>query len=237
MINNLILKSHEDGDEINDADNDCNDKEFDPMFHEDGEKSDDIDCDRNYEEFDPEKFFGVGGGFNDIGCDSDEEGFDPEMFHGDGDGFDGIGCDYYNNDYEKSDSMRFHVFSKNHQKLHSYCFMQGNTDGLLIVSVILDTRCQKNLAFFCKGSNYDYDFIIKQLVEEFEGQFECLGENTEKYATFSIAVEKQENRKTLQYKIRFIDSIRFMASSCLSLADNLTEGLHQGNCQDCKLNI
>ena len=113
------------------------------MFHEDGEKSDDIDCDRNYEEFDPEKFFGFGGGFDDICCDSDEEGFEPEMLHGDGDGFDGIDCDYYNNDYEEFDSMRFHVFSKNRQKLHSHCFIQGNTDGLLIVSVILDTRCQK----------------------------------------------------------------------------------------------
>ena len=200
MINNLILTSHEDGDEINNADNDCNDKEFDPMFHENVEKSDDIDCDRNYEEFDPEKFFRDGGGFDDIGCDSDEEGFEPEMLHGDGDGFDGIGCDYYNNDYEEYDSMRFHVFSKNHQKLHSYCFMQGNTDGLLIISVILDTSFQKNLLFFCKGSNYDYDFIIKQLAEEFVGQFECLGENTEKYTTFSIAIEKQENRRQYSTK-------------------------------------
>ena len=28
------------------------------------------------------------------------------------------------------------------------------------------------------SSNYDYYFIIKDLAEEFEGQFECLGENT-----------------------------------------------------------
>ena len=26
------------------------------------------------------------------------------------------------------------------------------------------------------GSNYDYHFIIKELANEFEGQFECLGE-------------------------------------------------------------
>ena len=30
------------------------------------------------------------------------------------------------------------------------------------------------------GSIYDNHLIIKQLAEEFEGQFECLGENTEK---------------------------------------------------------
>ena len=38
---------------------------------------------------------------------------------------------------------------------------------------------------FHNGSTYDYHFIIKDLAEEFEGEFECLGENTEKYITFS----------------------------------------------------
>ena len=33
---------------------------------------------------------------------------------------------------------------------------------------------------FHNGSTYDYHFIIKNLTNEFEGQFECLGENTEK---------------------------------------------------------
>ena len=39
---------------------------------------------------------------------------------------------------------------------------------------------------FYNGSAYDYHFIIEKLAKEFEGQFECLGENTEKYITFSI---------------------------------------------------
>ena len=30
---------------------------------------------------------------------------------------------------------------------------------------------------FCNGSNYDYYFIVKELANEFEGQFERLGEN------------------------------------------------------------
>ena len=37
---------------------------------------------------------------------------------------------------------------------------------------------------FPNGSNYDYHFIMKELAEEFEGQFTCLGENTGKYMTF-----------------------------------------------------
>ena len=38
---------------------------------------------------------------------------------------------------------------------------------------------------FHNGSTYDYHFIIKELAKEFEGEFECLRENTEKYVTFS----------------------------------------------------
>ena len=43
---------------------------------------------------------------------------------------------------------------------------------------------------FHNGSTYDYHFIIKDLPEEFEGQFECLGENTEKNITFSVPIKK-----------------------------------------------
>ena len=39
-------------------------------------------------------------------------------------------------------------------------------------------------------STYDDHFIIKQLAEEFEGQFECLGENKTKYITFSVPFKK-----------------------------------------------
>ena len=39
---------------------------------------------------------------------------------------------------------------------------------------------------FHNVSNYDYHFIIKELASKFEGQFECLGENTERYKTFSV---------------------------------------------------
>ena len=42
---------------------------------------------------------------------------------------------------------------------------------------------------FHDGSTYDYHFIIKELAEEFKEQFECLGENTEKYITFSVPIK------------------------------------------------
>ena len=44
---------------------------------------------------------------------------------------------------------------------------------------------------FQNGSNYDYHFIIRELANEFEGQFECLEENTEKHKTFTVPIEKE----------------------------------------------
>ena len=67
---------------------------------------------------------------------------------------------------------------------------------------------------FHNGSTYDYHFIIKELAKEFDGNFECLGENTEKYITFSVPTKKEIRNKhkiiEITYKIKFIHSYRFM---------------------------
>ena len=39
--------------------------------------------------------------------------------------------------------------------------------------------------FFHNGSNYDYQFIIKELVEKFEGEFNCLEEDTKNQNLFN----------------------------------------------------
>ena len=68
----------------------------------------------------------------------------------------------------------------------------------------------ENPVVFYNGSSYDYHFIIKELANEFQGQFECLGENKEKYKTFSvpkIGKDGNESVETISYKIKFIDSI------------------------------
>ena len=49
-------------------------------------------------------------------------------------------------------------------------------------------------AVFHNGSNYDYHLIIKELANEFEGQSECLLENTEKYKTFSVPIGKKSDK-------------------------------------------
>ena len=95
---------------------------------------------------------------------------------------------------------------------------------------------------FHNGSNHDYHFIIKELAKEFEGKCECLEEITEKYKIFSVPTEKEvtnmdkdgnESVVTISYKINFIDSARFMATSLSNLLDNLAEGIHKIKCKNC----
>ena len=67
-----------------------------------------------------------------------------------------------------------------------------------------------------------------------------LGENTEKYKIFSVPIEKEitkidkegnESVATISYKLKFIDSARFMATSLSSLVDKLKEGIHKVKCK------
>ena len=75
---------------------------------------------------------------------------------------------------------------------------------------------------FHNGSTYDYHLIIKELVKDFNGDFECSGENTEKYITFSVPIKKKIENKDIEitYKIKFIDSYKFMAMPLSRLIDN-----------------
>ena len=77
-------------------------------------------------------------------------------------------------------------------------------------------------------------------------KYECLGENTEKYKTFSVPIEKEVIKidkdgdasvVSISYKIKFIDSARFMATSLSSLVDNLTERIHKIKCKDVNVNV
>ena len=81
---------------------------------------------------------------------------------------------------------------------------------------------KENTIILHNGSNYDYHLIIKELTEEFEGQFTCLGENTEKYINFLVPMKRETKRidkngeeitKIISYKLNFNDSTKFMASS------------------------
>ena len=84
-----------------------------------------------------------------------------------------------------------------------------------------------------------YHFIIKELAQEFKKQFTCLGENTGKYITFTVPIEKkvtkigkywEENAKNVSYILQFIYSARFMANSS-NIVNNPSERIHRNKCK------
>ena len=127
-------------------------------------------------------------------------------------------------------------FDEKNYKVRDHCHYTGNI-GAAHNMWNLRYKIPKEIpVVFHNGSTYDYHFIIKELVKEFDGNFECLGENREKYITFSVPIKKKIENKDIEitYKIKFIDSYRFMAMSLSKLVDNLSEGIHNNKCVDCK---
>ena len=130
--------------------------------------------------------------------------------------------------------------NKKQQKVKDHCHYTGKYRDAAHNMSNLRYKIPKEIpVVFHNGSAYDYHFIIKELVKEFEGNFECLGENTEKYITFSVPIKKKIDNKDLEitYKIKFIDSYRFMSSSLSKLVDNLSEGIHNNKCFDCECKV
>ena len=140
--------------------------------------------------------------------------------------------EFDNNDTTESSSLE----CKKQQKVRDHCHYTGKYRGAAhnICNLRYKVPKEKPVVFHY-GSTYDYHFIINELVKEFKGNFECLGENTEKYITFSVPIKKKIENKDLEitYKTKFIDSYRFLSSLLLKLVDNLSEGIHNNECLDC----
>ena len=131
----------------------------------------------------------------------------------------------------------FDTSNKKNYKVRDHCHYTGKYRGAAHNICNLRYKIPKEIPIvFHSGSMYNYHFIVKELVKEFEGNFECLGENTEKHITFSAPIKKKIENKNIEitYKIKFIDSYRFMSSSLLKLVDNLLEELHHNKCLNCE---
>ena len=115
---------------------------------------------------------------------------------------------------------------KNAIKVRDHCHYTGKYRGAAHNACNLQYKVPKSIpVVFHNGSNYDFHIIIKQLAHDFKGPFSCLGENTEKYITFSICIFKKTDadKKPIAYQIKFIDSFRHMPQSLSNLVDNLAE--------------
>ena len=133
----------------------------------------------------------------------------------------------------------FDTSDKKRHKVRDHCYYLCKYRGAHNICNLRYKISKEIPIVFHNGSTYDYHFKIKELVKEFEGNFECLGENTEKYITFSVPIRKKIENKDIEitYKIKFIDSHRFMATSLSKLVDNLAEDIRGDKCVDCKSDL
>ena len=93
----------------------------------------------------------------------------------------------------------FNNNEKKNYKVRDHCHYTGKLRGAAHNICNLRYKVPKEIPIvFHSGSIYDYHFIIKELVKEPEGNFECLGKNTEKYITFSVPIKKKSRIKILK---------------------------------------
>ena len=122
--------------------------------------------------------------------------------------------------YDKNKKGEYALY----HKVRDHCHYTGKFWGDAHSECNLRYKWPKEISVvFHNGSLYDYHFIIKQLAEELEGEYKCLGQNIEKYITFSVPHNEENGKIIITYKLKFIDSSRFMWTSLSNLVDNLPE--------------
>ena len=130
---------------------------------------------------------------------------------------------------------------KKYRKVRYHCHYKGKYRGVAYSFCILKYSVTKKIpTVFHNRSKNDYNFIIKELAREFKKQFTCLGENTEKYITFTVRIEKEVTRidksrekitKNISYILQFTNSARFMANSLSNHVNNFSKGTHKIKCK------
>ena len=123
--------------------------------------------------------------------------------------------------------------NKKYQKVRGHCHYTGKFRGTVHGICNLRYKTPKKIpVVFHNGSTNDCHFMIKRLAKEFDGHLEFLGENTEKYITFLVRIKKElDYGKRITFRLKFIDSFRYMSTSPSSLVDNLSE-IYNKKCRD-----
>ena len=86
----------------------------------------------------------------------------------------------------------------NNDKVRDHCHFTGKYRRAAHNTCNLRYKIPKNiLVIFHNGLTYDYHFIIKEQACEFDGNFECLWENTEKYFFFLFPSKRELKIKIL----------------------------------------
>ena len=89
---------------------------------------------------------------------------------------------------------------KKYHKVKDHCHYTGKYRGAAHDICNLRYKTPKEIPIvFHNGFTYDNHFIIKEKAKEFEGEFECLGENTE-----NILLFQYQSRRKLEKGIRMV---------------------------------
>ena len=125
---------------------------------------------------------------------------------------------------ENESDENYNDKNEKYRKVKDHCHYTGKFRGAAHNYCNLRYKVPKNIPIVIHNAGYDTHFTINQLAEEFKGEFDCIGENMEKYITFLVPIKKKcDNGKTMSYKLKFIDIFKFMPTSLSNLVDNLSE--------------
>ena len=80
---------------------------------------------------------------------------------------------------------------KNKKTFEDHYNFTGKIRGAAHSICNLNFKVPKNIPIVFHNASNDIQFIINQLAKEFKGEPDCMGENMEKYITFSAQIFKK----------------------------------------------
>ena len=74
-----------------------------------------------------------------------------------------------------------------------HCHYTGKFRGAAHSKCNLKYKVLKEIPIIIHNASYDSHFMLNQLAIEFKGELNCIGDNMEKYITFSVSIKKEVN--------------------------------------------
>ena len=80
---------------------------------------------------------------------------------------------------------------KNKRKVRDHCHYTGKFRGAAHSECNLKYKVPKEIPIIIPNASYDTHFMLNQLAIEFKVKLNCIGDNKEKYITFSVPIKKE----------------------------------------------
>ena len=79
----------------------------------------------------------------------------------------------------------------NKKKAKNHCQYTGKFREATYSICNLKYKVPKEIPIIIHNATYDTHFMLNQLAIEFNGELNCIGDNTEKYISFSVPIKKE----------------------------------------------